>query len=94
MDMNRRSLLKLTGASMAGAALLSVSDISTAKTPTAYRPGVLPTPSVNSPILLNFNENSIGMAPSAERAIVASLSKAFRYPDDQRAALVTAQTFS
>ena len=90
MEMNRRSLLKLTGASMAGAALLSVPGMATAKTPAAYRPGVLPTPSANSPILLNFNENSIGMAPSAERAVVASLSKAFRYPDDQRAALVTA----
>ena len=48
MDMNRRSLLKLTGASVAGAALLSVSAAATAKAPAAYRPGVLPTPSANS----------------------------------------------
>ncbi|MDO5687121.1 MAG: histidinol-phosphate transaminase [Neisseria sp.] len=87
--MDRRSLFKLTGASMAGVALSSLPVAALARTETTYRPGALPRPSAKNPLLLNFNENSIGMAPSAKKAVIASLDKAFRYPDDQRAALVS-----
>lgn len=38
---------------------------------------------------LNSNENSLGMAQSAREAIINSLDLGFRYPDDQRAALIT-----
>lgn len=38
---------------------------------------------------LNSNENSLGMADSAKQAILDSLRIGFRYPDDQRAALIS-----
>ncbi|MGM8908553.1 pyridoxal phosphate-dependent aminotransferase [Psychrobacter sp. 1U1] len=37
---------------------------------------------------LNSNENSLGMADSAKQAILESFDIGFRYPDDQRAALI------
>lgn len=37
---------------------------------------------------LNSNENSLGMAESARAAIIDALDIGFRYPDDQRAALI------
>ncbi len=47
-------------------------------------------PSKTNPLLLNFNENSLGMSPKAKEAVVNSLSMAFRYPDSQRADLIEA----
>lgn len=38
---------------------------------------------------LNSNENSLGMSDAARKAILESLDIGFRYPDDQRAALIT-----
>ncbi|WP_227695318.1 pyridoxal phosphate-dependent aminotransferase [Psychrobacter fulvigenes] len=38
---------------------------------------------------LNSNENSLGMSDSAKQAILDSLDIGFRYPDDQRAALIS-----
>lgn len=38
---------------------------------------------------LNSNENSLGMAESAKQAILQSFDIGFRYPDDQRAALIS-----
>ena len=38
---------------------------------------------------LNSNENSLGMAESAKQAIIDTLDIGFRYPDDQRAALIS-----
>ncbi|WP_320158533.1 histidinol-phosphate transaminase [Psychrobacter sp. SWN149] len=43
----------------------------------------------NNLIELNSNENSLGMAKSAKQAVIDSLDIGFRYPDDQRAALIT-----
>ncbi len=37
---------------------------------------------------LNSNENSLGMSDAAKQAIVNTLDIGFRYPDDQRAALI------
>ena len=39
------------------------------------------TPTVEKPILLNFNENSLGLAKSAQDAIHKQMATAFRYPD-------------
>lgn len=38
---------------------------------------------------LNSNENSLGMSASARQAIIDSLDIGFRYPDDQRAKLIS-----
>lgn len=43
----------------------------------------------NNLIELNSNENSLGMSDAAKQAVVDSLDIGFRYPDDQRAALIT-----
>ncbi|OAT46679.1 periplasmic aromatic amino acid aminotransferase [Proteus hauseri ATCC 700826] len=42
-----------------------------------------------NPLLLNFNENSLGMSPKAKQAIIDALPNAFRYPDDARSALIS-----
>ncbi|QAV24874.1 pyridoxal phosphate-dependent aminotransferase [Proteus hauseri] len=42
-----------------------------------------------NPLLLNFNENSLGMSPKAQQAIIDALPNAFRYPDDARSALIS-----
>ena len=43
----------------------------------------------NQLIELNSNENSLGMSDAAKQAVIDALDIGFRYPDDQRAALVT-----
>lgn len=43
----------------------------------------------NNLIELNSNENSLGMSAAAKQAVIDSLDIGFRYPDDQRAALIT-----
>ncbi|WP_352258493.1 histidinol-phosphate transaminase [Psychrobacter sp. TB55-MNA-CIBAN-0194] len=43
----------------------------------------------NNLIELNSNENSLGMANSAKQAVIDSLNIGFRYPDDQRVALIS-----
>ena len=43
----------------------------------------------NNLIELNSNENSLGMANSAKKAVIDALDIGFRYPDDQRAALIS-----
>ena len=46
------------------------------------------TPTAEKPILLNFNENSLGLAKSAQDAIQKQISTAFRYPDAVRSKLI------
>lgn len=41
-----------------------------------------------NPLLLNFNENSLGMSQKAKQAIINALPNAFRYPDDARSKLI------
>ncbi|WP_367110984.1 histidinol-phosphate transaminase [uncultured Psychrobacter sp.] len=43
----------------------------------------------NNLLELNSNENSLGMADSAKKAIINTLDVGFRYPDDQRATLIS-----
>ncbi|MGO1282060.1 MULTISPECIES: pyridoxal phosphate-dependent aminotransferase [unclassified Psychrobacter] len=43
----------------------------------------------NNLIELNSNENSLGMSDAAKQAVIDSLDIGFRYPDEQRAALIT-----
>lgn len=45
-------------------------------------------PTADNPVLLNFNENSLGMSAKAKEAVVNGLSTAFRYPDQARTDLV------
>ncbi|WP_230655921.1 pyridoxal phosphate-dependent aminotransferase [Psychrobacter sp. I-STPA10] len=44
---------------------------------------------INQLLELNSNENSLGMADSARQAIINTLDIGFRYPDDQRAQLIS-----
>lgn len=85
--MDRRTLLK----SGLFAGLLTITQrFSTAqnitKTPPLIQDKIVPT--AERPLLLNFNENSLGMSPKAQQVIIDSLSNAFRYPDDPREQLI------
>ncbi|EPL9568468.1 pyridoxal phosphate-dependent aminotransferase [Providencia rettgeri] len=81
--MDRRSFLKSSSLVAGGLALNSFINQASAKTPTAQ------LPDAKHPLLLNFNENSLGMSPKAKDAIIAALPNSFRYPDDARAELIT-----
>ncbi|MGG4662905.1 pyridoxal phosphate-dependent aminotransferase [Providencia vermicola] len=81
--MDRRSFLKSTSLVAGGLALNSLINQAVAKTPTVE------LPDAKHPLLLNFNENSLGMSPKAKDAIIAALPNSFRYPDDARAELIT-----
>lgn len=81
--MDRRSFLKSSSLVAGGLALNSFIYQASAKTPTAQ------LPDAKHPLLLNFNENSLGMSPKAKDAIIAALPNSFRYPDDARAELIT-----
>ncbi|MFW2178201.1 MULTISPECIES: pyridoxal phosphate-dependent aminotransferase [unclassified Moraxella] len=83
---NRRDFLKIAGAST----VLSTATAH-AKTTTAIPANSLkklPILSDKNRLLLNFNENSLGMSPSAKKAVIEQLDIGFRYPDDQRASLI------
>lgn len=91
MDMNRRTLLKSTGLLTLG--FLAPSALVSAAKGIAVegKAAVVPTPSASTPLLLNFNENSLGMSPTAMKAAQDALATAaYRYPDAQRAALISA----
>lgn len=45
-------------------------------------------PTAEKPVYLNFNENSLGMAASAKKAVIAGLETGFRYPDADRSQVV------
>ena len=83
MNLNRRGLFKVSGAVLGAVAF---SDLISSP---AYAREVF-VPSEKTPLLLNFNENAIGMAPSAKEAVQACLGTAFRYPDALRGSLVDA----
>ena len=84
LELNRRNLFKLS-ATLAGTFMAGKTLSTTAKAAEANF-----TPSEKTPLLLNFNENSLGMAQSAKQAVLKSLDGAFRYPDAARAQLIEA----
>ncbi len=90
--MDRRTLLKSSGM-LIGALGLAPLASRTAFAAPAAAPATTPAnalvvPSAKTPLLLNFNENSLGMSPKAQAAVVSELPRVFRYPDDARADLV------
>lgn len=84
LELNRRNLFKLS-ATLAGTFMAGQTLSSTAMAAEAEI-----IPGEKTPLLLNFNENSLGMSESAKKAVIESLGGAFRYPDAARAALIEA----
>ncbi|MEQ5136538.1 pyridoxal phosphate-dependent aminotransferase [Providencia alcalifaciens] len=80
--MDRRSFLKSSSLIAGGLALNSVLNQASANT------SALVKPNAQHPLLLNFNENSLGMSPSAQKAVIEALPGSFRYPDDARSELI------
>ncbi|MBS0926159.1 aminotransferase class I/II-fold pyridoxal phosphate-dependent enzyme [Providencia sp. JGM181] len=80
--MDRRSFLKSSSLVAGGLALNSVLNHASANT------SALVKPNAQHPLLLNFNENSLGMSPNAQKAVIEALPGSFRYPDDARSELI------
>lgn len=83
--MDRRAFLKTSSLMMGGLTLSSLVSPSQAAQVSAK---VLSPLSAEHPLLLNFNENSLGMSQKAQQAVIDALPTAFRYPDDARASLI------
>ncbi len=81
--MDRRSFLKSSSLIAGGLALNSVINQAVAQNKS---PLIIDE---KHPLLLNFNENSLGMSANAKQAIIAALPGSFRYPDDARSELIT-----
>lgn len=83
--MNRRSFLTSSSLVIGGLSLSSFVSSAyaneTLKNKLAFN--------AENPLLLNFNENSLGMSPNAQKAIIDALPNAFRYPDDARSELIS-----
>lgn len=84
--MDRRTLLKSSGLLLGGLTLGSFISSAQANTAKAQPKALLP--SEQQPLLLNYNENSLGMSPLAQQAVIAALPAAFRYPDAAREQLI------
>lgn len=80
--MDRRSFLKSSSLVAGGLALNSVLNQASANTNAPVKPNA------QHPLLLNFNENSLGMSPNAQKAVIEALPGSFRYPDDARSELI------
>lgn len=83
--MNRRSFLTSSSLVIGGLSLSSF--VSSAYVNEALKNKLVFN--AENPLLLNFNENSLGMSPNAQKAIIAALPNAFRYPDDARSELIS-----
>lgn len=81
--MDRRSFLKSSSLIAGGLALNSVVNQAVAQSESSL------TLDAKHPLLLNFNENSLGMSPKAKEAVIAALPGSFRYPDDARSELIS-----
>lgn len=86
--MDRRSFLKSTGIALGSLTAASLISTGHAATDTASHAVNAAPLSADNPLLLNFNENSLGMSPKARQAIINALPGAFRYPDAAREALI------
>lgn len=81
--MDRRTLLKSSGLLFGGIAASRFLS-------TGYAQEILLDPIIatqDRPILLNFNENSLGMSPKALQTVIKGLAGSFRYPDLERETL-------
>ena len=76
--MQRRDLLKLSSLALVG---MSVAPSLMAEKKRKNK--------TDETLYLNFNENSLGMSEKAKQAVIDSLAVAYRYPDNQRAELIT-----
>lgn len=82
--MDRRTLLKSSGLLLSGLAASRLLSTAYAAPITAQ-----PVPlNAEHPLLLNFNENALGMSPKALEAVIKALPGANRYPDAAREALI------
>lgn len=81
--LNRRQFFST--AALAGSALAGIVPAVKAAAPAADVTTEV-VPSKANPVLLNFNENSLGMAPSAKKAVADALVNGHRYPDDAKEA--------
>lgn len=90
--MDRRALLKsfglLFGGLPFGNLVIEKARASTDNQITDKATKLLLQPTKEHPLLLNFNENSLGMSAKAQQAIISALSAAFRYPDSAREQLI------
>lgn len=91
--MKRRTLFKtsLFGAlGAAGSSLLAGRAAYAADAAPALPKAALDevTPTAEHPVLLNFNENSLGMSEKAKAAVAAQMETAFRYPDAVRSQVI------
>lgn len=80
--MDRRTFIKTSSMIMSGLAASNLLNQAIAETKTAM------IFDEKHPLLLNFNENSLGMSPKARQAVIAALPSSFRYPDSARAELI------
>lgn len=81
--LNRRSFFLAGSGTFAG---LVLSPSVFASVPKSVTSEVVPT--ADTPLLLNFNENSLGLAKAAKDAIAKEVATAFRYPDAVRSKLI------
>lgn len=90
--MDRRTLLKSSGLILSGLTfgnlVSGTARASQSNQASSKVTNILPTPTKEQPLLLNFNENSLGMSPKAQQAIIQELPQAFRYPDAAREQLI------
>lgn len=88
LTLNRRSFLRGTAATLAGASLSSVSLANTAEKlapaselTAANSPFQLPT--AENPIQVHYNENPLGMSPKAQKAAIEVIARSNRYGDHE-----------
>ncbi|WP_075321104.1 pyridoxal phosphate-dependent aminotransferase [Histophilus somni] len=81
----RRAFLKTCGTLSVASVLPSFAQ---AELKTSVNSYTVITPTKDKPLLLNFNENSLGMSPKARMAITQNLGLSMRYPDSQREELM------
>ena len=82
--MNRRNLLKISGTLIAGSFLTK-----SFATPNLLSNLTTDTPNLDLdlPLYLHFNENSLGISPKAQQAIINEMKFTNRYPDNLNTAL-------
>ncbi|WP_219827897.1 hypothetical protein [Avibacterium endocarditidis] len=85
MQINRRRMLQLAAAGVA-AGFFNHKVLAETQPITAQITFTLP--SAEHPLLLNFNENSLGMSASARQAVINHLNLSNRYPDSEREGLI------